>query len=244
MVHDYPLVSKSLRYVAKQKRGEEAEPPSASHRCGAQLHGHHGHPSTGYEDLDHLQDHPSDMVFEIELLSVETEGSYEKDVWSMTESEKRDAIPRLKELGNELYRDKKYMKAANTYSKAISCIEDLETREKPGSDAANELYQMKEPLLLNYTQCKLHLGEYIDVITHTTTVLQHSPNNVKALFRRGKAYALSWKPQEAKMDLNRVIELDSSLKRTVTKMMQELDDEQKRRDADDRSVLQGKGMFK
>ena len=234
-------MSKSLRYLAKKNRGEEADMPSTSHCCGAGLH---GHPSTGYEDLDHLQDHPVDLVFEIELLSVDSEGSYEKEIWSMTEDEKQNAIQRLKEQGNGLYRDKQYEKAAETYGKAIGCVESLETRELPGSAAAKAMYEMKEPLLLNYTQCKLNMGEYIDVITHTTTVLEHSPNNVKALFRRGKAYALSWKPKEARTDLNRVMELDSSLKKTVSKILHDLDTEQKKRDADDRGKLQGKGMFK
>jgi AH receptor-interacting protein len=241
LVTDYPLVSKSLRYVAKKTRGEVVDLPSTSHCCGAGLHGPR---STGYEDLDHLQHHPVDIVFEIELLSVDSEGSYEKEIWSMTEDEMRTAIHRLKEKGNELYRDKQYEKAAETYGKAIGCAENLESKEHPGSSAAKAMYDMKEPLLLNYTQCKLNLGEYVDVIAHTTTVLKHNPNNVKALFRRGKAYALSWKPKEARTDLNRVLELDSSLKKMVSKILQDLDTEQKKRDAEDRKRLQGKGMFK
>ena len=237
------LVSKSLRDVAKQNRGEKVEPLS-SHRCGAALLGCHGHQSTGYEDLDHLQEHSSDLVFEIELLSVENEGSYEKGIWSMNSDEKRDLIPKLKEQGNELYKNGQYLEAAAKYGTAIGCIEILESFEAPGSDPEKALYQMKEPLLLNYAQCKLHLGEYSNAIKQTTTVLRRSPNNVKALFRRGKAYALSLKAREAKVDLEKVVQLDSSLSQSVTKLLHDLDIEQKKQDKDDRALLQGKGFFK
>ena len=49
------------------------------------------------------------------------------------------------------------------------------SREKPGDDEWHKLEDMKTPFLLNFSQCKLSLGEYYPVIEHTTTVLKREP---------------------------------------------------------------------
>ena len=48
-------------------------------------------------------------------------------------------------------------------------------REKPGSDESNHLEDLKIPLLLNYSQCKLLSCEYYEVIEHTSQVLKREP---------------------------------------------------------------------
>eukprot|EP00118_Oscarella_pearsei_P012078 m.85803 g.85803 ORF g.85803 m.85803 type:complete len:342 (+) comp36474_c0_seq1:119-1144(+) len=241
-VSDYPLVSKSLRYVGKEKQGKaKEEDRPRQHNCMA------CNPATlttGHGDLDELQDHPRELTFEIELLKVEPEGVYEKEVWSMTAKERQEETPKLKERGNALYGQGKHNEAADLYAKAISCIEQLAAQEHPTSDTAMALQRQKIPLLLNYAQCKLHLQEYGAAIAHTSAVLEKEPDNVKALFRRGKAYAGSWQPQLAQRDLKRVVQLDGSLSRAVQRILRELDDVQKERDDEDRTRLQGRGMFR
>lgn len=108
---------------------------------------------------------------------------------------------------------------------------------------------MKNPLLLNYSQCKLLNKEYYDVIEHCTTVLETEPgnnkfkktnikyknfmylyiiqfeyfmatDNIKALYRRGKAHIGAWNETEAIRDLKRVAELDSTLSAAVSKELQ------------------------
>lgn len=46
--------------------------------------------------------------------------------------------------------------------------------------------------------------------------------NVKALFRRGKAYIKTWSLEEARNDLKKVLELDKSQKSAVSVLMEEL----------------------
>lgn len=65
--------------------------------------------------------------------------------------------------------------------------------------------------------------------------------NVKAYFRRGKAHVQAWNPIEAKKDFNKVIELDPSLTSLVKKELSVLEEEIKRKDAEDKNKF--KNMF-
>ena len=48
-------------------------------------------------------------------MSVEEPGEYKKEAWTMNESERENAIPRLKEEGNALFKAKDYTGAADKY---------------------------------------------------------------------------------------------------------------------------------
>lgn len=61
----------------------------------------------------------------IELIKVILPDEYEKELWQMTEDEKLENIPHLKEKGNTLFRDKKYDSASEVYAKAIGILEQL-----------------------------------------------------------------------------------------------------------------------
>jgi len=238
LVGGYPIVSKSLRTVAKKAKGEITEE-----------HNHHEHScslsamkSTGYPDLDDLLVNEQDLIFEIELLKFEKPGEFTKETWQMDADEKLSIVPRLKEDGNKLYQAKKYKEAAEKYAKALGCLEQLCLREKPGDKPWRELDRMKIPFLLNYAQCKLFLGDFYEVIEHTSTVLEKDQDNIKALFRRAKAHVKCWNPKEAREDFNRVATLDPSLAKAVKKELDELDRLTKEHDAEDRNKL--KSLFK
>lgn len=64
---------------------------------------------------------------------------------------------------------------------------------------------------------------------------------MKALYRRAKAHVGAWNPREARIDFERVMELDSSLTNNVKKELKNLDELQKQRDLQDKEKL--KGMF-
>lgn len=67
--------------------------------------------------------------------------------------------------------------------------------------------------------------------------IPHRADNVKALFRRAKAHAGAWNPEEAKADFERVSQLDQSLTATCSKEIQRIEDAQKRKDQQDRVNL-------
>lgn len=213
LVTAYPFVSKTLREVGKPQSEKRNH-----HCCGVTLQNE----GIGYDDLNELIRNPQDLEFTIELLQVILPEEYEKDSWQLTEDEKLKSIPTLKEKGNILFKQENYDGACEFYAKGIGILEQLMLAEKPNDAEWLELNKLKIPLLLNYAQCKLLKKEYYPVIEHCTTVLKHDPNNVKALYRRGKAYIGIWDEERATKDLNRVVELDRSLQATAEKELQAL----------------------
>ncbi|XP_074642200.1 AH receptor-interacting protein-like [Tubulanus polymorphus] len=235
LVQCYPTVAKSLRDYFSNKKAEERK-----HCCGMMSMAEQG--GLGYCDLDDLMKNPIDLEFTLELVKVEEPGDYRKEAWSMNEDEKIDAIPKLKEEGNLLYKEKKYKAAADVYAEAIGMLEQLLLREKPHDVEWNVLNEQKLPFLLNYSQCKLLLNEYYPTIQHTTEALEIDPKNVKAYFRRAKAHAGVWNFKEAREDFDKVCELDPSLKSTVKTQMLALAKIEKEKEEEEKLKLQGK-MF-
>lgn len=186
-----------------------------------------------------MQDMPP-VGFEIELLRVEIPGSYKQDSWAMTDTEKLDVVPQLKEKGNEFYKAKEYQKASEKYFEGLEYLESLSIKEKPHSEEWNQLESMKVPFLLNYSQCQLLLQDYAEVIRQTTKVLEFDPNCVKALYRRGKAHSATWNMKDATLDLQRAVELDKSLKKAVDTELLELTERLKTKNEEEKRKLKGK----
>lgn len=231
-VVEYPRVSAALRTLAKTKAGESVE---SHHQCSfAALHG------TGQMDLDLLTQQKLPLAFEVELLESVVPGGYKADSWAMSTVEKLAAVPSLKEQGNLLYKAGDYHKAVEKYFEALSYLEELSIREKPQSEDWREVMTKKVPLLLNYAQCKLLLKDYADVIRHTTTVLEFEPDNVKALFRRGKANAAVWNTQEARADFQGAASLDKGLAKTVEKELVSLEDRLRAKEEEEKAQWRGK----
>lgn len=55
---------------------------------------------------------------------------------------------------------------------------ELPFREKPRDEEWNELNKEKIPLLLNYSQCQLMVGEYYSAIEHCSEVLKYEPGTI------------------------------------------------------------------
>nr|XP_014700189.1 AH receptor-interacting protein isoform X2 [Equus asinus] len=161
----YPLVAKSLRNIAAGKDPLEGQ----RHCCGiAQMH---EHSSLGHADLDALQQNPQPLIFDIEMLKVESPGTYQQDPWAMTDAEKAKAVPVIHQEGNRLYREGHVKEAAAKYYDAIACLKNLQMKEQPGSPDWIQLDQQITPLLLNYCQCKLVAQEYYEVLDHCSSIL-------------------------------------------------------------------------
>lgn len=67
-----------------------------------------------------------------------------------------------------------------------------------------------------------------------------SSDNVKALFRRGKANISVWKMNEAKEDLKRLSSLDVGMQVSVNRLLCEINEAVKKKDDEDRQKLKGK----
>lgn len=228
---NYFLVSKGYRQYA----GISKE-LSSHHCCGTMLK-----EKTGCPKLDSLLEKPCDLKFTFEILSIEEAGSYEKEGWSMTPEERLNNVPRLKEEGNKLFRQGDIAGASSKYFAAISHLETLLLREKPGGEEYRAIENLKWPILLNYAQCKLSQGEFYEVIRHCTDVLVKDPNNSKALYRRAKAHVGAWNPQEARKDFSRLLQVEPSQKTTVENALKEIDKQEHIKNKQDKELL--KNMF-
>ncbi|XP_070572091.1 AH receptor-interacting protein-like [Ptychodera flava] len=233
LLGSYPHVAKSLRDFSRGQTEEK------KHCCGIAQFQTAG---LGYEDLNELMKNPQPLDFIFEILQVELPGEYKKEAWAMDEREKLEAVPKLREEGNSLYKQKEYREASEKYAEALGCLEQLCLREKPGDHEWLQLDEMKIPLLLNFAQCKLILEEYYQVIEHTTAVLDKNcttNDRVKAYFRRAKAHTALWNLKEAKEDFTEAAHLDPSLSGAIKKQLKSLEEKEKEKTAEEKAQLQG-----
>lgn len=211
LVQQYPFVSKTIRDASKN-------PEERKHCCGMTLQNE----GIGYCDLDELFKNPCDLIFTIEVLSIELPEEYEKESWQLNEDEKLKSVEDYRLKGNEYFKNNQLIEAEDCYSKALGIVEQLMLREKPKDVEWMALAHLKIPLLLNYSQCKLLQKEYYRVIDCCTEVLSYEPDNLKALYRRGKGHVGAWNPDKAQEDFYRCIDLDATLKSTITKEINSL----------------------
>ena len=94
--------------------------------------------------------------------------------------------------------------------------------------------------MLNFTLCKFHLNDFYSCIEHTSTILEHQPANVKALFRRGKAYAAVWSFAEARADFNKCLQLDESLGKDVQAQLSHLSQVELKYQREEKEKFKGK----
>jgi len=102
---------------------------------------------------------------------------------------------KAKEEGNFHYKESRYDKAIECYTKAISLTTDPKE---------------KAVFLNNRAACKAQLQMYQEVVQDCHLVLEMDPDNVKALLRRGLAYENKEIYRLAKNDMKRALELEPS----------------------------------
>ncbi|CAB1426904.1 unnamed protein product [Pleuronectes platessa] len=231
----YPLVSQSLRNISAGKDPLEGQ----RHCCGiAQIHSHH---SLGHKDLDQLQASPQPLVFCIELLEVLIPGSFQLDVWAMSDTEKLQLVPQIHEEGNLLFKQGQIKEATEKYYNGIACLKNLQMKEHHGDEAWVKMDLMITPLLLNFCQCKLLQGQYYEVIEHCSSLVFKYEDNVKAFYKRAKAHAAVWNQTEARADFAKVLELDPSLGPSVAKELRAMEDRIRSKEKEEKGRY--KGLF-
>jgi AH receptor-interacting protein len=116
-------------------------------------------------------------------------------------------------------------------------------REKPNDIEWRELDVQRRPLLLNFVQCQLKLGQFYSAIEHATTIIDSDSMNVKARYRRAKAHVGAWNVSEAKNDYNYLlssIKDDENLRTLVQHELQQLIQAEQEKYQEDKSRLSGK----
>nr|GMD45344.1 peptidyl-prolyl cis-trans isomerase FKBP42 [Ipomoea batatas] len=129
----------------------------------------------------------ANVMYEVELIGFDEtkEGKARSD---MTVEERIGAADRRKMNGNALFKEEKLEEAMQQYEMAIAYMGDDFMFQLFGKYRDMAL-AVKNPCHLNMAACLLKLNRYDEAIAQCSIVLVEDENNVKALFRRGKARA-------------------------------------------------------
>lgn len=150
-----------------------------------------------------------DLEFEVELVSFEKS----KDSWDMNREEKIAEMQKCREIGNQLFKDKKPRLAIKQYERAVKFYEyetDLKGEEKAKVDATNL------PCHLNLAASYLKIRNHSKAIDHASKALKLDSTNVKALYRRAQAYLAIQEYEKAANDCDKALEVaDEGGKRDV-----------------------------
>ncbi|KAH8851441.1 Peptidyl-prolyl cis-trans isomerase FKBP65 [Schistosoma japonicum] len=229
----FPAVNKKLRDYMLNKKDH-----SVKHCCGLMSLQEQG--GLGYSDLDELMMKPEPLEFIFDLVKVEIPGTGRKDTWIMTPEEKFATVPVLREEGNQLYSHGEYNKAAICYSEALGILDQLILREKPGEPEWIELDKSRIPLFVNLAQCQFKEKNYYAAIQNTTEALSRDPTNIKALYRRSKAYIETWDLDLATEDLRKLAICRPDMKKTVENELNMIESKRVDQEIKERQKLAGK----
>lgn len=141
----------------------------------------------------------ADIIYEVELIGFDEtkEGKPRSD---MTVEERIGAADRRRMDGNALFKEEKLDEAMQQYEMAVAYMGDDFMFQLFGKYRDMAL-AVKNPCHLNMAACLIKLKRYEDAIMHCSIVLTEDENNVKALYRRGKARAELGQTEAAREDL-------------------------------------------
>jgi tetratricopeptide (TPR) repeat protein len=113
-------------------------------------------------------------------------------------------VIRNKDEATELFKGKNYAHAAARYTKSLGhCSKFVDMTP----DVKEEVAKVKLSLYLNLAMCYMKLEAWTKVVPNCKDALSFDENNVKALYRRGKAYFKLKKIDDANKDVKRALKL-------------------------------------
>ncbi|KAJ7519882.1 hypothetical protein O6H91_20G059300 [Diphasiastrum complanatum] len=204
--HEKPVLRGLALGIASMKAGERA-----LLRVGWQL----GYGEEGSFSFPNVPPR-ADLIYEVEFIGFE-EAKEGRSRAEMTVEERIEAADRRKVDGNEAFKEDKLEVAMQQYEMALAYMGDDFMFQLFGKykDMANAV---KHPCHLNMAACFLKLQRYNEAIIQCNVVLAEEENNVKALFRRGKARVALGQTEEAKEDFKKVRRLSPEDKTVVREL--------------------------
>ncbi|XP_075759011.1 peptidyl-prolyl cis-trans isomerase FKBP8 [Pelodiscus sinensis] len=147
------------------------------------------------------------LTLEVELLAAQ--GA--PDLELLSGREKIQLANRKRERGNFYYQQADYVLAINSYDIALKAI-DSSSKVDFSPEEEAELLEVKVKCLNNLAASQLKLDHYEAALRSCTLVLEHQPENIKALFRKGKVLAQQGEYGEAIPLLKAALKLEPSNK--------------------------------
>ncbi|GJP61084.1 hypothetical protein CLOP_g18290 [Closterium sp. NIES-67] len=143
------------------------------------------------------------VQWEVELFGFEAPKGWE----GLSFEEILAEIEHTKQLGNTLYKEKKYTHACSKYERLLREMRHVHPKE---GEEAKQFNAVQVALQLNVAACQHGMGEYARAMEWADKVLTEQPNHSKALYRRGLARMHSAAFDEARADFQRMVKADSS----------------------------------
>ncbi|XP_074834291.1 peptidyl-prolyl cis-trans isomerase FKBP8 [Carettochelys insculpta] len=147
------------------------------------------------------------LTLEVQLLAAQDA----PDLELLSGREKIQLANRKRERGNFYYQQADYVLAINSYDIALKAI-DSSSKVDFSPEEEAELLEVKVKCLNNLAASQLKLDHYEAALKSCTLVLEHQPENIKALFRKGKVLAQQGEYREAIPLLKAALKLEPSNK--------------------------------
>ncbi|KAK8735326.1 hypothetical protein OTU49_005617 [Cherax quadricarinatus] len=147
----------------------------------------------------------SNITYRVELLDF----APEKEPGSLPISERMVIGNRKRERGNWWFNRDEYSMAIQCYSAAVDFLDDAE--EEYGENVRPEVQEIlteRLKALNNMGAAQIKVEAYDMAVKSLDTVLKCQPNNVKALFRKGKVLGIQGKMKESVALLKLALELE------------------------------------
>ncbi|XP_010870009.2 peptidyl-prolyl cis-trans isomerase FKBP8 isoform X2 [Esox lucius] len=149
----------------------------------------------------------ADLSLEVQLLDA-TEAP---DLELLPPQERIALAGKKRERGNYYYQRGDYAFAVNSYGIALQ-ITEASSKVDISLEEEEVLMDVKVKCLNNMAAAQLKLDHYEAALRSCVSVLAHQPDNIKALFRKGKVLALQGEYAEAISILKRALKLEPSNK--------------------------------
>ncbi|XP_072261141.1 peptidyl-prolyl cis-trans isomerase FKBP8 isoform X2 [Pyxicephalus adspersus] len=149
----------------------------------------------------------ANLVLEVSLLEVK-DGT---DLELLTGQQKLDLANKKRERGNFYFQQADYVFAINSYDIALRTVNSSSKVDFTSEDEA-ELLDVKMKCLNNLAASQLKLDHFEAALKSCNMVLEQQPENIKALFRKGKVLAQQGEYSDAIAILRKALKLEPSNK--------------------------------
>mmetsp|Transcript_45367 Transcript_45367/g.97260 ORF Transcript_45367/g.97260 Transcript_45367/m.97260 type:complete len:530 (+) Transcript_45367:136-1725(+) len=168
----------------------------------------------------------SERKWRLELMAVSGRGN---DKFQLNAEERIERANALRLRGNEMFKQNRLLRALELYERGSSLMDVLEAedlgmpggkKDKVAEERNAKIWKCQQPLLLNWSLILMRLGRWQEAERKCTEVLMDIEKEcVKALFRRGQCNVQLGNHEQARTDLMRAAELDTSIKADVEREM-------------------------
>uniref|UniRef100_A0A7S1RMV4 peptidylprolyl isomerase n=1 Tax=Alexandrium catenella TaxID=2925 RepID=A0A7S1RMV4_ALECA len=195
-----------------------------------------------FSDSEKLEPN-AERQWRLELVSI---GGQQSDKFGLAHEERLALAEQLRLRGNEMFKQQRFHRAMKLYERGSALMDVLEAEEMgmPGGIAGKpdpkvvernqQIWQCQKPLLLNWALILIKLERWVEAERKCTEVLMDIDKlNVKALFRRGQCNIRLGNHEQARLDLSRAAELDTSITKEVEREMAKVRQMQQAEDKSD-----------